>query len=358
MPEFQVELRNVNKQYGTVTVTRKVSLGIRKGEFFSLLGPSGCGKSTLLRMIAGFVDPTDGDVFVRGRDMAGIPPERRNVGIVFQNYALFPHMSVFENIAFGLRVRNVAEEEIRQRVERMLRIVDLDGFGARRSNELSGGQQQRVALARALVIEPDLLLLDEPLGALDRKLRESMQLRLVEVQRQLGVTTLFVTHDQEEALTMSDRIAVMSTETHGIEQIGTPREIYNRPASVHVSRFIGRTNLWEEQIVATVGKDRVRTARGFELQRIVDLAIGETTSVCVRPERIFLRRQRPDEANAVAGKVRDKIFVGEATIYHVDTELGITMEMREQNGETGDGTADRGDEVFLSWSPAAMLAVR
>ena len=357
--QVQIELNRVSKHYDGVIGAETIDLSICKGEFFSLLGPSGCGKSTILKLIAGFEDPTVGELFIAGRAMSGIPPERRNVGFVFQNYALFPHMNVFENVAFGLRARRLGAVEIGRRVERALELVELPDLGLRRANQLSGGQQQRVALARAVVIEPEVLLLDEPLGALDKKLREAMQIKLVELQETLGVTTVFVTHDQEEALTMSDRIGVMSVQRHSIEQIGTPREIYERPASLRVSSFIGQTNLWEERIVAIFEDGHARTERGFRLAIRQPMVIGETVVVSVRPERIRLlppSSEPGSEFNCMTGRVQDVIFLGETILYLVEAETGFTIQVKTLNSDASMAFG-RGHVVTLAWQLDSMLSL-
>ena len=353
---IQIELRGASKRYGEVVGVAAVDLAVARGEFFSLLGPSGCGKSTILKLIAGFEEPTAGAVLIAGRSMRGVNPEQRNTGYVFQNYALFPHMTVAENIAFGLRARGDDAPTARQRVQTMLELVELPGLGDRKPGQLSGGQQQRVALARALVIEPDVLLLDEPLGALDRKLRQAMQIKLVELQRQLGVTTIFVTHDQEEALTMSDRIGVMSVQRHRIEQVGAPREIYERPASVLVSSFIGQTNLWEETIESVDEPGRARTANGFIVAPTETVTPGQRFVVSLRPERILML---PSEAapepglNAIKGEVRDTIFVGETTTYHVRTDLHDRLQATQLNAEATT-YHERRATVWLAWTPMSM----
>ena len=242
-----VQLRALTKQYDETLAVDAIDASINAGEFFSLLGPSGCGKTTTLRMIAGFVRPTSGEILLDGSDVAQVPPHRRNVHTVFQNYALFPHLNVFDNIAFGLRRQKVAKGEVRQRVEEALELVELGGMAARRPQQLSGGQQQRVALARALVLRPAVLLLDEPLGALDAKIRKQLRLELKALQEEVGITFVFVTHDQEEALSMSDRVAVMSAGC--IEQIGTPAEVYESPATVFVADFLGVSNLMDAEAV-------------------------------------------------------------------------------------------------------------
>ncbi|MBV8167975.1 MAG: spermidine/putrescine ABC transporter ATP-binding protein, partial [Alphaproteobacteria bacterium] len=283
-PNAGIRLERVTKVYDNgVTAVDAVSLTIREGEFFSLLGPSGCGKTTSLRMIAGFEEPTDGQLFIRGRDVTDVPPHRRDTGMVFQNYALFPHRSVFENVAFGLKMRKVGRAEIDRRVGEALALVELTGLEARRPAQLSGGQQQRVALARAIVIEPTVLLCDEPLGALDKRLRQTMQFELKRLQRKIAVTLVYVTHDQEEALTMSDRIAVMN---HGrIEQLGTPFEIYNHPATRFVSDFIGDSNLFEVAVDAPAnGTLRLRGDDGLALVAAGEAPHGARLALALRPE--------------------------------------------------------------------------
>jgi ABC-type Fe3+/spermidine/putrescine transport system ATPase subunit len=355
-PDVQVELRGVHKRYGAATVLKGVDFAVRKGEFFALLGPSGCGKSTILRMIGGFEDPSEGDILIGGRNMRGVAPERRQIGIVFQNYALFPHMTAADNIAFGLQARARPARDITARVDAMLKLVGLEGLGKRRPAELSGGQQQRVALARALVIEPLLLLLDEPFGALDRKLREGMQRRVVEIQRQLDVTTIFVTHDQDEALTMSDRLAVLSTERLGIAQIGTPRQIYDRPVSQQVSSFIGRTNSWSDEVVTVLQDGMALTRRGFQGRAPIGVTPRGTVTVSLRPERVRISDGSPltGTDNAVDGILRDIVFGGEMYTYIVETAVGVVIAIREAN----DGWRPPrlvGARVTLCWSSESML---
>jgi ABC-type Fe3+/spermidine/putrescine transport system ATPase subunit len=290
--------------------------------------------------------------------MFNISPEKRNIGFVFQNYAIFPHMSVFQNVAFGLNARGVGKKETDERVNEALKLVELSDFGYRRPNELSGGQQQRVALARALVTDPDVLLLDEPLGALDRKLRESMQIKLVELQKKLGITTIFVTHDQEEALTMSDRIGVMSAKRQTIEQIGTPREIYERPNSITVSQFIGKINLWEE-IISDIGPGTIlKTKNNFFLPQRENVKIGDTIVVSVRPEKISLSLEKQKTSkNALEGRIREVIYVGETTIYLVDTILDCEIQVRELNSDD-EIVFIKGKSVFLTWSEQSMLCLK
>ena len=355
-PPVQVELRGVHKRYGAVAVLAGVDLAVRQGEFFALLGPSGCGKSTILRMIGGFEAPSEGDIMIGGRSVRGIPPERRRIGIVFQNYALFPHMNAADNVGFGLQAQGVGAPEAARRVEAMLELVGLAGLGRRRPVELSGGQQQRVALARALVIEPQLLLLDEPFGALDRKLREDMQRRVVAIQRQLGVTTIFVTHDQDEALTMSDRLAVLSVEHHGIAQIGTPRAIYDRPDSEQVARFIGRTNSWSDRVAQLLPDGAALTEHGLRGHSPSPLTSGAAVTVSLRPERIRIigGMGGDGDGNRIDGVVREIVFGGEMYTYAVETVTGMLIVVREPND--AQRPARVVDEpVTLCWSCAATL---
>jgi putative spermidine/putrescine transport system ATP-binding protein len=321
-----IRLEQVSRVFdGHVVAVDDVSLAIREGEFFSLLGPSGCGKTTTLRLIAGFEAPDAGRLWVRERDVTRVPPERRGTGMVFQNYALFPHRTVFENVAFGLRMRGVSRDETIRRVEAALRLVELQGLGPRRPAQLSGGQQQRVALARAIVIEPAVLLCDEPLGALDKKLRQAMQFELKQLQRTLGVTLVYVTHDQEEALTMSDRIAVMHRGR--IVQVGTPLEIYNRPATRFVSDFIGDCNLIEAAAERLAGgRAELRTKDGVALRVAAPaggLAPGQPVTLAVRPERVrLLADGEPAPDNWLAGTIDSVNFQGDSILYRVACGAG------------------------------------
>ncbi|GAA3950743.1 ABC transporter ATP-binding protein [Actinomadura viridis] len=354
-----IELAGVVKEFHvhgeTVAAVRGLDLAIAQGEFFSLLGPSGCGKTTTLRMIAGFEEPTAGEVRLRGRAVNGVPAERRDVNTVFQSYALFPHMNVFENVAFGLRRRRVPKAEIRDRVGEMLETVDLAGRERHRPARLSGGQQQRVALARALVNRPRALLLDEPLGALDLRLRQAMQGELKRIQRETGVTFVYVTHDQAEALAMSDRIAVMNGGR--VEQLGTPREIYERPATRFVAGFIGTSNVIEGR-VAEVPGGRAVIAHGPDDRVVAPLdpgrpaAPGDRLELTVRPEKITIGPDRPDGTRcAVRGTVAEVTYLGTSTSYTVTTAAGAEVVVFTQNAASADGVAARGDTVWLSWDP-------
>jgi len=329
-------------------------LAIAQGEFFSLLGPSGCGKTTTMRMIAGFEEPTGGTVFLDGADVTHVTANKRDVNMVFQSYALFPHLTAYQNVAFGLERKKVDKPEIERRVKEMLDIVSLSGMDKRAPRELSGGQQQRVALARALVNRPRALLLDEPLGALDLKLRQQMQVELKRIQREVGITFVYVTHDQGEALTMSDRIAVM--DAGRIDQLGTPREIYERPATRFVAGFIGTSNLLDGAVdklddglaVLTFGaEDRVLVPVPGSVRP------GDRVEVSVRPEKIDLHRTRPAPGarSVLAGTVTEVVYHGTSTNYAVATAAGPDLVVFDQNAANADDLAERGDTVFLTWNP-------
>ncbi|MEV4093613.1 ABC transporter ATP-binding protein [Streptosporangium saharense] len=351
-----IELSGVVKEYlaqgEVVQAVKGVTLSIAGGEFFSLLGPSGCGKTTTMRMIAGFEDPSRGTVRLHGQDVTGVPPNRRDVNMVFQSYALFPHMNVWENVAFGLRRRKVAEADIKRRVGEMLEIVDLTGRERRRPREMSGGQQQRVALARALVNNPRALLLDEPLGALDLKLRQAMQIELKRIQREVGITFVYVTHDQSEALTMSDRIAVMNDGL--VEQLAAPREIYERPATAFVAGFIGTSNLLDGTVEEATGGRAVLRA-GYEGRILVEggtHAVGDHVAVTVRPEKITISAEEPEgDVSAVRGTVSEVVYLGLYNSYAVRLADGAEITVFQQNALDSTSTAERGEAVWLSWQP-------
>ena len=361
MSEFDLEFRNVTKDFGEVRAVDDVTLQVHRGEFISLLGPSGCGKTTSLRMIAGFEQPTRGNIYLDGRSVGDTPPYRRNVNTVFQHYALFPHKHVFDNIAFGLRMRRRPAVAIAERVERMLALVELPGIGRRFPHQLSGGQQQRVALARALINEPTVLLLDEPLGALDLKVRRRMQQELKRIHREVGVTFVYVTHDQEEALTMSDRIAVMN---HGrVEQLDTPAAIYERPATRFVAGFIGLTNLLRGVVEGREGGALVvRTADGARLRAETADAAGPGTAVdvAVRPEKIQMGIEEPRGAdNCVEGQVAAFVYQGVVTEYQVELRDRQKVRVIVQNlRETwGSSVVPQGTRVYLHWSRGAGLVL-
>jgi spermidine/putrescine ABC transporter ATP-binding subunit len=348
-----VELRSVTKAFGRVRAMDAVDLEVKKGEFLSLLGPSGSGKTTTLRVIAGLVEPSAGEVLIGGRVMTHVPVHRRNLAMVFQNYALFPHLSVLENVAFGLEMRRMSRSESARRVADALALVRLPGFEARYPHQLSGGQRQRVALARAIVVQPSVLLLDEPLGALDKKLRESMQVELKALQRTLGVTTVFVTHDQEEALTLSDRVAVMNEGR--IEQLDTPVEVYERPRTRFVSDFIGVTNFLDGDVTPGDGDPvTVRTAKGLRVSvPAAALPRGRTrVTLSVRPEKITLQRERPAPGpNVARGVVENVVYLGTTTHCYVVTDEGERLTVFEQNRLTRGAAAAYapGDVVFVQW---------
>jgi spermidine/putrescine transport system ATP-binding protein len=307
-----ITLEHVVKRFGGYVAVEEADFAIGRGEFFSLLGPSGCGKTTTLRMIAGFEQPSAGRILLEGKDVSRVPPYRRNVNTVFQHYALFPHMSVADNVAFGPRSLKLSDEEIRRRVRELLEVVRLTQFSTRKPAQLSGGQQQRVALARALANYPSALLLDEPLGALDLKLRQAMQIELKRIQREVGITFIYVTHDQEEALTMSDRIAVMNEGR--VEQIGTPEEIYHSPTSVFVANFIGVANLLPAKVLQSNGRESVVVVAGDRVFPVVAgpwiLAPGSRATIMVRPERLRLSEAAPPDCASVPLTLQHAIFQG------------------------------------------------
>jgi spermidine/putrescine transport system ATP-binding protein len=353
-----IELSGVVKEFHArgevITAVAGIDLDIREGEFFSLLGPSGCGKTTTMRMVAGFEEPTQGVIRLHGQDVTNVPPNKRDVNMVFQSYALFPHMNVFENVAFGLRRKAVAKPEITRRVGEMLEIVDMGGRSERRPRELSGGQQQRVALARALVNNPRALLLDEPLGALDLKLRQAMQVELKRIQREVGITFVYVTHDQGEALTMSDRIAVMNDGS--IEHLGTPREIYEHPRTRFVAGFIGTSNLLTGTVTRLDGDRAIIQVSADEriIVPVQDRAVGEGSrlELTVRPEKIDLTAERPSaEGCALRGTVTEVVYLGTSTNFSVTTSAGADVVVFQQNSASAGNVAARGDSVWLSWNP-------
>jgi spermidine/putrescine transport system ATP-binding protein len=345
-----IRLVEVTKRFDEVVAVDGLSLEIERGSFFALLGPSGCGKTTTLRMIGGFEQPSEGAIYLGDREVSGLPAYKRDVNTVFQSYALFPHLSVFENVAFGLRRRSVRGETLRGQVDEILRLVGLEGMGKRKPRQLSGGQQQRVALARALVNKPQVLLLDEPLGALDLKLRKQMQLELKGIQHDVGISFVHVTHDQEEAMTMADRIAVMN---HGrIEQLGTPTDLYETPATGFVAGFLGVSNLIPGHVS---GADTVRLRSGPEVRVRPEALAGRTGDVAVgiRPEKIELGG---GHQNTLDGTVVEEAYVGVATQYIVETECG-RLTIYRQNATPGLNGAAPGQRLTISWSPDSTFVV-
>ena len=348
-----IELRQICKQYGKERVVDGVSAVIAPGEFFSLLGPSGSGKTTTLLMIAGFADVDEGSILVDGTNIVDVPPQRRGFGMVFQNYAIFPHLNVFENVAFPLRARKLPDSEIRERVQRALELVRLERYGDRFSRQLSGGQQQRVAIARAIVFQPNVVLMDEPLGALDKNLRYQMQVEIKEIQRRLGMTVIYVTHDQEEAMNMSDRIAIMNNGR--IAQVGRPTEIYENPASSFIARFLGEANLIEGVIESetTDALATLRTAGGHRLRARADEPVdaGKPAQLFVRPERVMLTQFAPSidaRINGVEGRLVHTSFLGNILRHTIEIEPGIRVTVDVQNASS-DMTRAVGESVGLSW---------
>jgi spermidine/putrescine transport system ATP-binding protein len=354
------ELRGATKLYGAVVAAEGLDLSIRRGEFLSFLGPSGCGKTTALRMLAGFEAPTSGDILLDGQRVNDVPPHRRPVNMVFQHYALFPHLTVAQNIAYGLRQRRPrpAEAEVVRAVNQALETVRLPGFGPRRIWEMSGGQQQRVALARAIVNQPKLLLLDEPMAALDKKLRRDMQIELQTLQRKLGITFILVTHDQEEALSMSDRICIMRGGR--IVQVGSPRELYDRPASRYVADFVGKSNFFPGKVTAaSAGRTELVTAGGRLIAGVAPVAIsgGQPATASLRPEQIALQRKGSGNAgDDVTVTVVNRIFLGEHTEYLVsNSDLGEFLVLVSRQAEAAEGAFEPGDKAFAFWQDGAAL---
>jgi spermidine/putrescine transport system ATP-binding protein len=363
LPEIDVRLVDVTKAFGTdVVAVDHITLDVMDGEFFSLLGPSGCGKTTTLRMIGGFEEPTSGLIELQGQDVTWLPPHKRNVNTVFQNYALFPHLTIFDNVAFGLRRRKVSEPEVKRRVAEMLELVELRGFDRRKPGQISGGQAQRVALARALINRPGVLLLDEPLGALDLKLRKQMQVELKRIQQEVGITFIYVTHDQEEAMTMSDRIAVMNKGRY--EQLDQPEELYERPRTRFVASFLGASNLLRGTITGTAdGYTVMQLASGPQVRVPTSQVAGRpAVDLGVRPEKIRIQdlgvELRPTD-NRLHGVITDTLYTGVSTQVRVELGDGTTLTIYEQNqSRASRSDAWRsGDQVDLGWAPDDTFAV-
>jgi putrescine transport system ATP-binding protein len=356
-----IRIKNVTKTFGPVYAVDDVSLDVYKGELFCLLGGSGCGKSTLLRMLAGFERPTSGTIEIDGQDMADTPAYARPTNMMFQSYALFPHMTVERNVAYGLHREGVAKDEVHKRVADILKLVQLSGFERRKPNQLSGGQRQRVALARALVKKPKLLLLDEPLGALDKKLREETQFELVNIQETLGVTFIVVTHDQEEAMTLSTRIGVMRAGR--IEQVGEPREIYEFPTNRFVADFVGSVNMFEGIVI----EDEPNYIRLRSDEAGTDIFVGHGVACspnqkmwyALRPEKLTISRSRPEQKdNVVEGVVEDIAYMGDQSIYRVRLKTGKVVRLTQVNRERGDEAPFTWDEtVYLSWASTAGVVL-
>ncbi len=352
--QWDIELLNVTKEFGSTKAVDDMTLRVERGKFYSFLGPSGCGKTTTLRMIAGFEQPTRGEIRIAGTDVAGLPPYRRNVNTVFQHYALFPHMTVYDNVAYGLRQKKTPPAEMKRRVMEALAMVRLTGREKSYPRQLSGGQQQRVALARALVNRPQVLLLDEPLGALDLKLRQAMQLELKTLQAQVGITFIYVTHDQEEALTMSDYIAVMNAGR--VLQLDKPTAIYEQPATKFVADFIGESNFVSGRVTSFDGDCVLVDSSGMQLTapRRDGLSAGQTVIVAIRPERILLVTEPWESmANQFKGRIEEIVYSGSTTAYQVRINEQLVLSVREANAGRADSASDlkRGDSVWLYWQP-------
>ncbi len=346
---IDVELRSVSKRFGSFVAVDNVSVQILRGEFFSLLGPSGCGKTTTLRMIAGFEEPSEGEVLIGGQPMTGVPPFKRPTNMVFQHLALFPHLSVEENVAFGLKVKRLAKQEIRQRASKFLEIVRLSGLEKRKISQLSGGQQQRVAIARALVTEPTVLLLDEPLGPLDLRLRLEMQEELKRIQREVGTTFAYVTHDQTEALSLSNRVAVMISGR--IEQVGTPLEVYEKPRNDSVAEFMGETNMFRGRYL-----DGAVEIDGLAVRVTSQVSNGTNVIFSIRPEKISIGKTLSGPDNVFKGTVSGVTYRGSDSVYDVQLGEGIIIKVRSPN-LAPESIYRVGDEVFVGWNMGKALLI-
>jgi putrescine transport system ATP-binding protein len=357
-----IRIEGVSKTFGQFEAVKGVSLDIAKGEIFSLLGGSGCGKTTLLRMLAGFEEPTAGRIWIDGQDMAGVPPYDRPVHMMFQSYALFPHMTVAANVGYGLKHERMSQAARQARVAEMLDLVQLTPFAARKPHQISGGQRQRVALARALARQPKLLLLDEPLAALDKKLREHTQFELMSIQERTGVTFIVVTHDQEEAMTLSDRIAVM--DRGQVRQVGSPTEIYEFPRSRFVASFIGAITAFEAKVVAVIG-DRAQVevpmlGGTFTARAVPGLSAGQPVTLAIRPEKLRISRVRPEGENVLQGQVKDLAYFGKDSLYRVSLPTGALVSVHAVNAARGDEAqrvADWSDDVWLSFDAGSAIVL-
>jgi putrescine transport system ATP-binding protein len=355
-----IRIDRVSKSFGAFTAVNDVSLDIMKGEMFALLGGSGCGKTTLLRMLAGFESPSDGRIFIDGQDMAKIPPYERPVNMMFQSYALFPHMSVEANVGYGLKYEKLSKAERADRVRAMLDLVQLTGFAGRKPHQLSGGQRQRVALARALAKQPKLLLLDEPLAALDKKLREHTQFEIMSIQERMGITFVVVTHDQEEAMTLADRIAVMDKGV--IRQVGPPADVYEHPNSLFVAGFIGSINIFEGEITSGAAGPAVSVPAlgGVVAADPQGAAAGQKVMLALRPEKIALSRERPEQGNSFPGVVKDLGYFGKDSLFRVALASGALVSVNSVNSsrDGAERAADWGDKVWISFQPSAAIVLR
>lgn len=356
-----LEIKDITKEFEAFTAVNKVNLTLYEGEIFALLGSSGCGKSTLLRMLAGFETPTSGSILLDGEELIGVPPYKRPVNMMFQSYALFPYMTVKQNIAFGLKQEHLPKSQIEERVEKMLHLVHMEDYVDRKPFQLSGGQRQRVALARSLAKEPRVLLLDEPMGALDKKLREQMRLELVDIINSVGVTCLMVTHDQEEAMTMADRIAIM--DRGQFVQIGGPREIYENPNCRFCAEFIGSVNLFDCTLISSNATQSLLRADDFthliELQHDIDLADGMPLTIALRPEKIYISHEKPEEeTNWCHGIVENIAYLGDISIYYVRLKDGRIVTSTLPNVDRfKQGLPTWDDQVYLSWDAESCIAL-
>jgi spermidine/putrescine ABC transporter ATP-binding subunit len=357
--ESFISIKNISKHFGDVRACDDITFDIRRGEFFALLGPSGCGKTTLLRMLAGFETPTYGEIFIDGQPMAAIPPYERPVNMVFQSYAIFPHLSVAQNIGFGLRKDNLPKAEMDKKVDEALELIAMAGYGNRGADELSGGQRQRVALARALIKKPKVLLLDEPLGALDKKLREQMQLELRDLQREVGITFVFVTHDQEEALTMSDRIAVMAAGK--ALEIDSPVDLYEKPKTAFCADFLGTMNIFNGTVDSVAGGEAVISTS--EIGSIksrgpnMDFSAGDRVMAAIRPENIRVALEQPSDGSFMTGKVRASAFLGDRAHVYINVEgrdAPVLTAMQNLDGAAS-GMNDKDHAVWLTWSDESVI---
>jgi spermidine/putrescine transport system ATP-binding protein/putrescine transport system ATP-binding protein len=358
-----ISIQNVQKYFGSFCAIENISMDIAHGEFFSLLGASGCGKTTLLRMLAGFESPTKGEIFIDNQPMADVPPHYRPVNMVFQSYAIFPHLNVHDNIAYGLRKRKLPKAKVNEMVDEMLNLISLPGYGNRKANELSGGQRQRIALARALILKPKVLLLDEPLGALDKQLREQMQLELRQLQRTVGITFVFVTHDQEEAMTLSDRIAVMADGE--VMQLDSPIGLYERPVNRKVASFIGTMNFFDGVVADGAGDTLKIDAQGLgpitaptNPSNKAGFYKGDKVQVAIRPEKLLLSAQKPDAAFAASGRVQNMAYLGERSHYLIEMDgLDKHVAVSSQNLVPGANLFEMGSDVWINWQSDAVVVL-
>lgn len=351
-----VQLKNVSKAFAEHQVLKHISIDVFPGEFLTLLGPSGCGKTTTLRILAGFETPSAGEVMIAGLDVKQVPPYRRDVNTIFQSYALFPHMNVFDNVAFGLKMKKVPRLEIKQRVQDILKLVQLEEYVKREPDQLSGGQKQRVAIARALVNNPKVLLLDEPLGALDLKLRKQLQGELKQLQKKLGITFIYVTHDQEEALTMSDRVVVMNNGV--IEQIGTPFEIYNQPDSKFVASFIGEANIIKGKVIRVQTNYAYIDWNGYQVPCVkkASCKLGDEVQIAIRPERIQIKPAADGRLLTIPGKIMERVYVGSYFRTSVALLNGETLFLHEAADRLQPLNPDK--NVFICWEPEKAMVMK